>query len=54
MRDPLRIPTILLELMVFWSKHPDLRLGQILCAGTAGDPFYLEDDTFVEWLKEQV
>lgn len=57
-RDPKRIPETLSKLKEYWERHPDLRLGQILA--NAGydlnrkfDPFYVEDDHFVEWLDEQ-
>ncbi len=60
-RDPNRIPEVFNALHEYWAKNPDLRLGQILsnAAGDLGyrslggvaDPFYLEDERFVEWLK---
>jgi hypothetical protein len=30
MRDPARIPQVLKAIDIYWSMHPDLRLGQIL------------------------
>ena len=30
MRDPKRIPTVLAALGTFWSRYPDVRLGQLL------------------------
>lgn len=47
MRDPSRIDRILGRLRAYWSRNPDLRLGQILCNAAqhqAMDPFYMEDD----------
>ncbi len=63
MRDPDRIALILEELGNFWTKYPDLRLGQILVIMNAGsrdkrelpldnDVFNLEDDEFLNTLKE--
>mgnify|MGYP001572367179 CR=1 FL=1 len=52
MRDPLRIPSVLLELCVFWSHNPDLRLGQILVNMAEGSPFFMEDDKALSVLKE--
>lgn len=52
MRDPNRIPGILAELAVFWTKHPGMRLGQIIAsADPHGDAFYLEDDVLIKNLK---
>ena len=63
MRDPDRIALILEERGNFWTKHPDLRLGQILVIMNTGsrdkrelpldnDVFNLEDDEFLSTLKE--
>jgi len=63
MRDPNRIPLILEELGNFWTKHPDLRLGQILVIMNTSsrdkrelphdnDVFNLEDDEFLSHLKD--
>lgn len=63
MRDPTRIALILDELGKFWTKYPDLRLGQILVIMNTGsrdkrelpldnDVFNLEDDEFLDTLKE--
>jgi uncharacterized protein YihD (DUF1040 family) len=58
MRKPERIPIILDALKVYWSNHPDLRLGQLLgiisskCHTT--DIFNLEDNKLVKYLEEKV
>ena len=59
MRDPKRIPIILKEIEKFWSKYPDLRLGQIITNcntllsenDNKTDLFYLEDEKLIEGLQ---
>ena len=64
MRDPERIPAILLALAVVWDAHPDWRLGQLLhnilgdklthnrySGAWYDDLFYIEDETLLEALK---
>jgi len=49
MRDPNRIPRICKKLEVYWKKHPDYRLGQLisnLLGPGPHDVFFQEDD---EW-----
>jgi len=54
MRDPKRIPRILATVMSVWSRHPDLRLGQLLlAAGDEDDLFYMEDDAIIRALCEK-
>lgn len=64
MRDPERIERMLTEIRRIWKLHPDMRLGQLmynLYATYAGrkampncfDYFYVEDDGFYKFLKEQ-
>ena len=57
MRDPKRIPRMLILLWKIWEKHPDLRLGQIVVNATQGmagiDPFYLEDEDFMEAYSDE-
>ena len=57
MRDPKRIDVVLKGIKEYWEKHPDLRLGQILCnfGRRVGmpDPFYLEDEDLLRLLKEE-
>lgn len=53
-RDPLRIPHTLAKLHAYWSRNPELNFGEII--GEVGevfaqDPFYLEDETFLEYFK---
>jgi hypothetical protein len=60
MRDPERIPKIAAKLARLWSRHPDLRLGQLVTIVTNDlpghpnrnwpDPFYVEDDELEERL----
>ena len=56
MRDPNRIPVFLTRLQLCWEKVPDWRFGQLIenlkrYIGSA-DLFYVEDDKFVQYLKE--
>ncbi|MGE3142370.1 MAG: DUF1040 family protein [Hyphomonadaceae bacterium] len=56
MRDPDRIERILELLRLYWSRNPDLRLGQLITAVTRdafpdADKFYLEDDTLERALE---
>lgn len=47
MRDPAHIPMVLDALKLYWERHPDMRLGQIVSNMASRqkvmDPFYLED-----------
>lgn len=55
MRDIKRIDEVLAVLKENWEKVPDWRLGQLLCnlqSAAGNDLFYVEDDEFVELLKE--
>ena len=56
MRDPKRIPEILKLLQECWENVPDWRFGQLIenlkrYIGYA-DLFYVEDDKFVQYIKE--
>ena len=56
MRDPKRIPEILKLLQECWENVPDWRFGQLIenlkrYIGST-DLFYIEDDRFVQYLKE--
>ena len=54
MRNPKRIPVILRALKKYWLANPDLRLGQIVVSLNFGhDPFYMEDELFIERLIEE-
>lgn len=51
MRDPKRIPRILETLRRYWTKYPDLRLGQIVgnftprhAGGDPGNSYNVEDN----------
>ena len=52
-RDPDRIPLVLAALERYWTKHPDLRLGQIV-SNVSGkyDPFYLDDTDLLTALEK--
>ncbi len=55
MRNPDRIPQILLMLQWYWNKLPDMRLGQIISNISkykinSDDPFFMEDDLMWDWL----
>lgn len=40
------------RLLAVWERHPELRLGQLVCsAGNRHDPFYTEDFELVEKLE---
>ena len=52
MRDPQRISRVLQEVALYWIKHPDLRLGQIVSNASSQhrsdpDPYHLEDEDLV-------
>lgn len=59
MRDKDRIQRLLLKLGQYWSKRPDLRLGQLMfninyMLGYGNDVFYVEDDKIEEWLDKNL
>lgn len=57
MRSPDRIPNFMYELGDIWMKNlPDWRFGQLMAnfIREVGDPFYLEEDKFMEKFKEYV
>jgi uncharacterized protein YihD (DUF1040 family) len=54
MRDPNRIDEIIDELRKCWKRNPDLRLGQLiyfLNKSDQEDIFYIEDDSWLRWIK---
>ena len=55
MRDPERIIPFLLEIGKLWKeKVPDWRFGQLMYNffSAYGDPFYWEDNSFLELFKK--
>lgn len=56
MRDPNRIPQIINALKMYWEKHTDQRLGQIMSNVNSvseekvDDVFYMEDDQIIKGL----
>lgn len=61
MRDPKGIRKFLNQFADIWEVYfPDLRFGQLICVvfawiNSAGkDPFYIEDDAFLEFVKKSV
>lgn len=59
MRDPNRIKPIIQKLEDYWTRNPDLRLGQIIANCVRAhdgrlncDPFYLEDEDLVAGLEK--
>ncbi len=61
MRDPKRIPRILNLLEEYWSRYPDLRLGQIVghftprrCASYPGDSYNVEDEVVEQAMFEHL
>lgn len=53
MRDPERIPVLLAAIEEYWTRNPDLRLGQLI-VGVSGrfDPFFLEDEELLKRLED--
>jgi len=56
MRNPNRMDVFLKEIKKQWQKVPDWRFGQLMYnfIAATGDPFYLEEDKFIEKLKEYI
>lgn len=57
MRDPERIIKVLQEVALFWTAHPDLRLGQIISNASSNlkkgpDPYYMEEEELVMALRD--
>ncbi len=51
MRDPNRMPVLLMKLQELWEKYPDMRFMQLinnLQTREGNDMFYVEDDMFIE------
>jgi uncharacterized protein YihD (DUF1040 family) len=56
-RDPLRIPHTLSALASYWKQKPDLTIGRIIDSvglTFAQDPYYLEDEVFLDHFKMNV
>jgi len=55
MRDPARIEPMLERIKKVWTKHPDLRLLQLLYNLLEGDhmAYYFEDDELFRRLGEK-
>lgn len=57
MRDPVRIYPFTAELIRIWGENPDLRFGQLMTLllekveESGKDPFYLEDEEMIEYLR---
>lgn len=61
MRDVNRIYPFCIEIAQLWSKHPDLRFGQIMSnvekyaqIKYGKDIFYMEENELIEVIKEQL
>ena len=54
MRNLDRIPTICDRLAKLWAKVPDWRLGQLLVNLINQDPFYMEDEEFLDYLESRL
>lgn len=58
LRDPKRIPNIIMRLLKIWQKYPDMRLGQLIenvfpnTEMTRVTAYFLEDDDFIKVLEE--
>ena len=54
-RDPARIPDVLSWVAIYWKRHPDLRLGQLLGnMADMSDPYHLEDDVLLQRIKKEM
>lgn len=56
-RDPKRIKPFLEEFENLWSMYPDLRFGQlvsIISSRIDGDSFYIEDDVWLDKIREKI
>lgn len=53
MRDINRMKLFLEKLEEEWKEVPDWRFGQLMCnfISTVGDPFYWEEEEFLEKLE---
>ena len=52
MRDPKRINECLRKIKEVWSKHPDLRLGQLIVNAVPEIYLYhIEDDVLIECIQ---
>lgn len=57
MRNPNRIDDFMFQLGQIWKNYfPDWRFGQLIAnfIREYGDPFYLEEDMFIEKMNEFV
>jgi uncharacterized protein YihD (DUF1040 family) len=59
MRDINRIDKLLDLLNVYWHKHPDLRLGQLIYSinnelTKSDDVFNIEDDEIIKYLLRKI
>ena len=54
MRDPKRINKCLRKIKEVWSKHPDLRLGQLLLniVPNANSSYFIEDEELINLLEK--
>ncbi len=55
MRDPRRIERIIRLIYMYWTKNPDLRLGQLIKNSMDFQDapiYYIEDDLLEQRLKE--
>lgn len=54
MRNKDRIDVICDAIREVWKKHPDLRLGQLICniANSKIPLFYIEDDMMLDMINE--
>lgn len=52
MRDPNRIDPMLELLAQVWKQNPDWRLGQLIENCAPANPYYVEDDTLADELRQ--
>jgi len=53
MRDPKRIEDILDRIKAIWEKHPDFRLGQLICNVIPESIiYYVEDNDMIDAVEK--
>ena len=53
MRNPERIPVMIMYLEKLWRKYPDYRLGQLCWLIAGRDPFHFEMRQFLEFVEAE-
>lgn len=53
MLNPKRIPEVLKALEAYWERHPDLRLGQVVCNMAHPNDLYFVEDSKIKYNLER-